>query len=187
MWGQPALGCPPSAARQGFLWWRGPSQSSLYPDETRPALNFHSHSPNPRTNDPPISISPTLKPPNLSQKISKWSLGCAALQTLTGDPYLPRTGILPPFAIVATALHAAPVNKRKVCGLFFLGLFSHNTTAQKPMQHQRFGYICQIILAGMISILSPDSTSAKPDSLRPEGLLVYRTATCRHLSQNAHS
>ncbi len=152
MWGQ-----PPSAVRRaqlGKVFCGGvrPSQSSLYPDETRPALNFHSHSPNPRTNDPPISISPTLKPPNLSQKISKWSLGCAALQTLTGDPYLPRTGILPPFAIVATALHAAPVNKRKVCGLFFLGLFSHNTTAQKPMQHQRFGYICQIILAGMMSI-----------------------------------
>ena len=57
--------------------------------------------------------------------------------------------------IVATALHAAPTNTRKVSGLFFAGLFDHSTTVQKPMLHHRFGYICQMILASMINIFSP--------------------------------
>ena len=102
----------------------------------------------------PISTSPILKPPNLSQRISTWSPGRAALQTLTGDPYLPKTGILPPLAIVARALHAEPTKTRNVCGLFFAGLFTHSTTVQKPIQHHKFGYICQMILASMIGIFS---------------------------------
>lgn len=112
------------------------------------------------TNHPPINKSPMLNPPNRSQRISRWSPGRAARQTLTGDPYLPKTGIFPPFVIVATALHAEPTNARRVCGLSFLGLFSHSTTTQKLMQHSKFGKICQMILVSMTSIFSADSALA---------------------------
>ncbi len=123
-------------------------------EKRRLAPFFHNHNPIARINHAPISISPMLNPPNLSQRISMWSPGRAALQTLTGDPYLPKTGILPPLAIVTAALHAAPAKTRKACGLFFVGLFNSSTTIQKLMQHHRFGYICQMILASMISIIS---------------------------------
>lgn len=125
------------------------------------------------SNEIPISKSPTLKPRNLSQRISKWSPACADRQTLTGDPPLPRTGILPPLATVAKALHKEPINTRKICGLFFLGLFSQRTTAQKPMQQKRFGHICQIILARMISTVLPGSS--RPRAM-PRRVTPYRRA-----------